>query len=299
MNLQSILSKLTVNEKTGQFDEATLKEIQDYISEALELKVAEKTDEIVKEKLEEEKERLLSIYEEKYEEYKQDITSKFSDFIDSILEEEFVIPEEIKEYARVGKLYEPIMEQFKKTFTIDNAIIEGEVKDTLKEALEEIESLENKVNESEAKYLELKESSREVALELHKRLTVEGLTESQQRKALAMLAEAKTKEEVDSKFEVIQEAIFGKEENTNLINEGVDNSKKPASTKTCVCPECGKEQEISEGACSLYHCQDCENVKLVDKGSEAKKPETKQVSESSDWEKLMSFYTDALRNNKI
>ncbi|NIQ07682.1 MAG: hypothetical protein GWO20_18795, partial [Candidatus Korarchaeota archaeon] len=102
-----------------------------------------KANEIAESKVEEalvsEKEKLVEEFEEKFEDYKEDVTSKFSNFVDGILEEEMVIPEKIVRYARLGELYEDLIDQFKVRLAIDEGLLDAEVKGMLGEAKEEIQ----------------------------------------------------------------------------------------------------------------------------------------------------------------
>ena len=84
------------------------------------------------ERLDLEKNYLVEIFTDKYEEYKNMITSRFSDFVDMVLDEELSIPD-------------------------DDRIVE-----ILKEAKTEILSLRNQVNELTGKNLDLLERNREL-----------------------------------------------------------------------------------------------------------------------------------------
>ncbi|MFA5396962.1 MAG: hypothetical protein WC346_13215, partial [Methanogenium sp.] len=78
---------------------------QTLLTEKLEMMIDVKAQEKSESILSEEKERLVEEYEAKFEEYKKDITSKFSDFVDSVLDEELEIPEKVLEFAKIGETY--------------------------------------------------------------------------------------------------------------------------------------------------------------------------------------------------
>jgi gas vesicle protein len=62
-------------------------EKQDAIKEKLDTLIEVKAKESVDEMLKVEKDKLIEQYEEKFDAYKEDITSKFSNFVDEILDE--------------------------------------------------------------------------------------------------------------------------------------------------------------------------------------------------------------------
>ena len=94
------------------------------MEEPIDVKARERADSL----LGEEKERLVTEYETKFEDYKKDITSKFSNFVDSVLDQELTIPEKVMEYARKGELYTDLVEQFKIRIGIDEGVLDEEAK---------------------------------------------------------------------------------------------------------------------------------------------------------------------------
>ena len=70
---------------------------QEALKEKLEVLIEAKAQEKVEVLVNEEKERLVTEFEDKFEGYKDEVFSKFSTFVDSILEEEMIIPEHIVE----------------------------------------------------------------------------------------------------------------------------------------------------------------------------------------------------------
>jgi hypothetical protein len=179
---------------------------QDAIKEKLDTLIEVKAQETVTELLKEEKDKLIEQYEEKFDAYKEDITSKFSNFVDEILESEMTIPDKVLEYARKGELYADLIEQFKVRLGVDEGLLDEEVKALLKEAKTEIQSLRKELDKNIAERLEIKSDATELAAELYLRNKCDGLTVEQTTHVLAMLEGVKDREEIDRKFEIIVEA---------------------------------------------------------------------------------------------
>lgn len=307
MDLKEILVKLKLNED-GQIDESVVQDIEKYISEAVDLKAKDMahsmTKEIVEPIVEEQKAELVKEYEEKFEDYKKMITERFSDFVDSVLDEELEIPDNIKEYARIGELYSNWINDFKKIAGIDEGAADEEAQNIIKEARDEITKLEEELNEKEAKILELKESGREIAAELYLRQKCDGLTESQRERALNLLEGISDRKIIDEKFEKIREILFNDElnEKKNSVAEDNNENKDNIKETICICPKCGKETTVTEGSCNLYNCPDCEDTKLIEKNEkEQKTTEVKENKETklTGFSYLLNEYVDILKNKKI
>lgn len=202
---------------------------QETIKEKLNTLIELKTKEVVDEKLQTEKEKLVEEYEEKFDAYKDDITSKFSNFVDEILDEQMVIPEKVLEYARKGELYADLIEQFKIRLGVDEGLLDEEVKGLLKEAKTEIQNLRTKLDENIAEKLEIKGDAQDLAAELYIRKKCDGLTVEQSGHVITMLEGAKDKDEIDRKFDVIVEAygkMNGDEEDDEKDDEDKNKKKK-------------------------------------------------------------------------
>ena len=211
-----------------KLNEDTQKEIKEKLQDIIEVKASEFSEG----KLQEEKNQLIEEYEEKFDEYKNDITGKFSNFVDSVLDEELTIPDKIVEYARKGELYSDLIEQFKTRLAIDEGLLDSEVKGLLKEAKEEIISLREDVDSKTAKELEYQSDAQELAAALYLRKKCDGLTEGQKNHVIEILEGITDKDEVDRKFKVVlstysddisesDEEIFEDEEG-NLFYIGED-----------------------------------------------------------------------------
>lgn len=188
---------------------------QEVIKEKLQALIEVKAQELLESKLDEEKQKLIEAYEEKFENYKEDITGKFSNFVDEILEQELQIPEKVLEYARKGELYADLIEQFKVRLGVDEGLLDEEVKALLKEAREEIVKLRDELNESISDKLQTKQDATELAAEVYLHRKTKGLTEGQKEHVLEMLDGVTDREEIDRKFDIIVEAYNGKNGNGN------------------------------------------------------------------------------------
>lgn len=201
-----------------KLDEAKQTELKEKLEQIIEVKAKEQVEPLFNE----EKERLMEEYEGKFEEYKKEITSKFSNFVDSILEEEFVIPEKIVEFARRGELYSELIEQFKVRLAIDEGLLDDEVKALLKEAKDEIVNLREKMDEATAEKLELEFDAQKLAAALYLREKCDGLTESQKTHVLTILGDVTDREEIDKKFDLVVETA----KNNNDDEDEDENGKK-------------------------------------------------------------------------
>lgn len=239
------LKKIYESLQLEKLDEAKQEEIKTYIQESIDLKAKE----MAEEKVEAEKEKLVEQFEEKFETYKEDITSKFSNFVDEILEQEMQIPEKIKKYAKIGERYEPIMEQLRVMMGIDEGSFDEEAKGLLKESAEEIERLEDKLNKTISEKLEIETDAQEMAAHIYLRKKCDGLTEAKREKIMKLLEDVKSKEEIDRKFKIIVEDF-------NLeVNE-----------KTMYCKDCGAEVDVDDDEST---CPECSG-NLTDKKPEKK-----------------------------
>jgi hypothetical protein len=196
---------------------------QEVIKEKLQTLIEVKGQELMESKLEDEKTKLVEAYEEKFETYKEDITGKFSNFVDEILEAEVKIPEKVLEFARKGELYADLIEQFKVRLGVDEGLLDEEVKALLKEAREEIVRLRDELNESISDKLQTKQDATELAAEVYLHRKTDGLTEGQKAHVLEMLDGISDREEIDRKFDVIVEAYNGKNGNGNGKGNGNGN----------------------------------------------------------------------------
>lgn len=143
--------------------------------------------------------------EEQFEEYKETIVSKFSDFVDHVITEEIAIPERVKEFARRGQIYEPIIEEFKTKIAIDQGLIDEEVKSILGEAKDKIIELEDRHNETYGENLELREELSKATVKAYLLEKCEDLTLDQKSFVKTVLGDADSVEEIDEKFDIVLE----------------------------------------------------------------------------------------------
>jgi hypothetical protein len=320
MKLEDILKELSVD----KLDEAKQTEIKTKLTELVDVKARERADLLLKE----EGQKLVKEYEEKFEEYKKDITTKFSSFVDSVLDEELDIPEKIITFARKGELYSELIEQFKIRLAIDEGALNAEVRQLLTEAKEEILKLKKETNELLGEKMELEKDAKLMAANLYLRKKCDGLTEAQRDKVLNLLSDISDKEELDRKFKyVLGEAdgddagVVGKDP----VTPGTETPKAEAFVNHCVCPKCGALAS-PKTECSVTACQHCnsmmkpvedmekaegeEAVGEVDEPGEISgrsnivaippmKIESVQPTPSGDEDENMKVWLKILRENKI
>lgn len=226
-----------LNEMLGidKLDEEKQTEITNYINEMVDLKAQE----LLEEKKQELKDELTESYETKFNEYKDEITSKFSNFVDDILEQEIYIPESVQEYARKGELYEEVMEKLKITMAIDEDVLNDEVKDILKEAKSEILTLKEKVNSLISEKNELKEDAVSLSANIYLRDKCDGLSESKKKSIMSLLEDVTDPKEIDKKFDILVNETFVNEETMECPNCGTKIEFDKESPETC--PECGHD----------------------------------------------------------
>lgn len=265
MTIEKILEMLGVE----KIDESKQTEVKEYLETIIETKTEELSQNKIEESLNEEKEKLVEEFEQKFEDYKEDVTSKFSNFVDSVLEEEMVIPEKIVKYARLGELYEDLIDQFKVRLAIDEGLLDEEVRNMLGEAKGEIESLRSEVNELTGTKLQLEKDSKDLATHIYLRKKCDGLTENQKTSVMGIL-EGSSKEIIDKKFDIIIESI-----NSNETKEKLDNVDESGDEK--------KKEVVEE----------------VIKKSKVESPEElkKEMNDSNN--SMMSQWKRMLRENKF
>lgn len=271
------LDKIYESLGIDKLDEEKQTEIKQYLDETIELKAKE----VAESKVEEEKEKLVEKYEEKFEEYKNDITTKFSDFVDDIMEKELQIPEKIKEYARIGEKYQPVMEQLITMMGIDQGKVDEQARNLLKESREEIVKLKDKVNELTNENMEVKADAKEMASNIYLRKKCDGLTEAKRERIMKLLEDVTDKDEIDRKFKIITEDYSG-------LNE-----------KTLYCKECDKEVEVNEDDDDAT-CPDCGGSLMSEKRGKSDDEldeDTKPVNE--DKGDIRSHWLNMIRENRF
>jgi len=289
--MEDILKALNVE----NLNEDQQKEIKEKLENIVDIKSRERADTL----LDTEKGELVEGYEAKFEEYKSDITSKFSNFVDTVLEEELVIPDKVKEFARKGELYSDIIEQFKTRISVDEGILNDEVKTLLGEARDEIIDLRDKADETTAENLELREDAKKFAANIYLREKCDGFTPDQTKKVLAMLGDVYNKDDIDTKFDIISDSIINLKEQDN---EEKDENK-------CKCPECGKTITTDKG-CKDVKCPDCDVALVPDKGEKDEegkngkgksevKDEAVDEDDKSPFQKMQGRWLNILKENRF
>lgn len=225
MELDKILEIL----KVEKLDEDSQTEVKTYLENLVEVKALELTEKKLdehKEELEElkekQKEELVSQYETLFEDYKEDIIGKFSNFVDSILDEEMQIPDNLVEYARKGELYHDLIEQFKARLAIDEGVLEQEVKDILSEAKDEIENLQQETNKLIAENLKFEADAKEMASYIYKVEKCADLSEDKKKVMLGLLDGLNEKNDIDKKFSSLLPLVLEKNEKEEKTDEKED-----------------------------------------------------------------------------
>ena len=258
-------------------------EAQGQVKERLETLIEVKAQELSSSKLQEAKEQLVESYETKFEEYKEDITSKFSNFVDSVLEEEMTIPDKVLEFAKKGELYHDLIEQFKIRLSVDEGLLDEEVKGLLKEAKAEILKLRGNLDETIAKQLETINDAQELAAELYLRRKCDGLTEGQKKRVLEMLSGIKDRAEIDRKFDIVLETYDSKKDKEEE-EEGEDHEDKET-----------KEEEDKEETEEEEEEEDKKDKKDVKEG----KNTDDGLNEDSPFKQHLNQYVKILKEGKF
>jgi len=229
------------------------------------------------------------LYESKFEEYKDSITSKFSTFIDGVLDEEMIIPEHIVEYARKGELYEDLIEEFKTRLRIDEGnFIEDEARELMAEAHDEIVRLSTELDESIDKNFSAEDILREARSEIIKHDLCDGLTFSQKKKVMGLLEGVTGVEDIYSKFEFITESLGilneedEDEDGEDEDEDGDKDEKKGDKKKDKEPDEDGDDKETNESR------------KNKGKGHREVITESKNASPLP-WDKLMEQWAGQLK----
>jgi len=256
---------------------------QTQVKERLETLIEVKAQELSSSKLQEAKEQLVESYETKFEDYKEDITSKFSNFVDSVLEEEMSIPDKVLEFAKKGELYHDLIEQFKIRLSVDEGLLDEEVKGLLKEAKGEILKLRGDLDESIAKQLETVNDAQELAAELYLRRKCDGLTEGQKKRVLEMLSGIKDRAEIDRKFDIVLETYEDKKEE----EEDKEDKEEEEEDKE----EEDKEDDDKE--------EEEEDDKKDKKDSKEGKKTDESLSEDSPFKQHLNQYVKILKEGKL
>jgi len=278
-----------------KLDESKQSELKETLQTVVDLKSDELAESKVSELLKEEKEKLVEEFETKFDTYKNNITSKFSNFVDGVIDEEMIIPENVIKYAKLGELYQDLIEQFKVRLAIDENVINDEVKSMLSEAKDEIISLRKILDEKTGTVLELEEDASEMAAQLYIRKKCDGLTESQKTKVINLLGDEVIKENIDKKFNTIMESL-------KLLSEEDADGDDDGDTFEAECPECGNKETLKEG--DDMKCPECgkqmKKVEKKDDGDDKKKNESKSKSKTSlnegnAWATYRNIWIDSLK----
>ena len=272
-----------------KLDESNQTQIKDKLDTLIEMKATELSDS----RLSEEKDKLVGEYEDKFDEYKDDITSKFSNFVDSVLDEEMTIPAEVLEFAKKGELYHDLIEQFKTRLSVDEGLLDEEVKGILKEAKDKIIELEGQVNKITESNLELKVDAQELAASLYIREKCDGLTEAQKAQVLPVLEGITDREEIDKKFNLIVEM--------SKLDEEDDDDKKKKKDDDDEDEDDDKKKKKDDDDDEDEDEDDDKKKKDEGRGFKEVGKKKKKIDESTDgpFAEFLNSYVDVLKKNRI
>lgn len=286
-----------------KLDESKQEDLKDTLKTVIDVKANELAESKVEGLLETEKSKLKEEYESKFDEYRDGLTAKFSNFVDSVLDEEMVIPENVVKYAKQGELYHELIEQFKTRLAIDEGMISDEVRDMMKEAKEEIESLRAKLDESTGTNLDLEQDASEMAAQLYIREKCDGLTESQKKNVISLLGDEIIKENIDKKFSVIVGTLGVKINESDDEEEGDDDDDKGEDkTFEMACESCGNKETVKEEA-SEMECPECGKTmkpskeKVEEGHSEVETDQSLNESEKTPWETYKGVWLNGLKSS--
>jgi len=265
-----------------KLNEDTQAQLKDKLSAIIEIEAKKQ----LESSLDEEKTRLVEEYEAKFETYKSEITGKFSNFVDTVLEDELDIPDQIQEFAKKGQLYNDLIEQFKVRIGVDQGLLDEEVKGLLKEAKDEILDLRGNADSAIAKELELKEDAQNMAAELYLYKKCEGLTESQRKQVFDILGGVTDTSEIDNKFQIISDS----ERFDPVPNKDAEAKKALAKSKIKGDPK-KNEKQVQE---------DDDKDDLDGKGkTEIDDPDDKLTEDNSPFAAFKKQYLQVLQENKV
>ena len=271
-----------------KLDESKQSELKETLQTVIELKAQEIAEAKVSDLVKDEKEKLVEEYEAKFDEYKGSVTSKFSSFVDNVLDEEMVIPENVIKYAKLGELYHDLIEQFKVRLAIDEGMIDAEVQKMMKESKTEIEDLRKKVDSDTGKIMDLEADASEMAAKLYIQEKVSGLTESQKQKVVTLLGDEIIKENIDKRFDTIVESL-------NLLEgDDDDDDDDDGDTFDAVCEDCGNKETLKED--DDMKCPECggKMAKAKEKTNENKNPK-KPLNENGPLAAYKNIWLNALK----
>jgi len=285
-----------------RLDESKQEELKETLKTVIEVKASEIAESKVEGLLDTEKTKLKEEYENKFDEYRDGLTSKFSNFVDTVLDEEMVIPENVIKYAKQGELYHELIEQFKTRLAIDEGMISDEVREMLREAKNEIEDLRKKVDESTGMNLDLEQDASEMAAQLYIREKCDGLTESQKKRVISLLGDEIIKENIDKKFSIIVETLGVITEDDDGDEDGDgDGDGDEDMTYEMACESCGNKETVKDELDEM-ECPECGKTmkpdKKVEEGhSEVKTKRSLNESDKTPWETYKGIWLKGIKGS--
>lgn len=159
------------------------------------------------------------------EDYKESLTEKISSYLESELQN--LIPENLVEAQAKVEAYEPIVEQVKSVFKGYGVEVDSEAHSVLKEAKEEILSIQKSYDSIVAEKLKLEEKTAELLAKYVLKEKCDGLTESQTSK-INVIFKGSSVEEIEEKFESVADLIISEgssaDDDSDSAADGVDGA---------------------------------------------------------------------------
>ena len=295
MDLTKILEKLGVQ----ALDESAKADVTKFITEMIDLKSKERAKELSEEVLAEEKTKLVEDFEAKFADYKEEVLSKWSDFVDGVIEEEVKIPENVLEFAKYGEQYKPIMDKIRMSLAIDEGTVDSEAKKLLGEAKAEIEKLRTKVNSLMKENMEIKEDAKSMAVHIHLRKKCDGLTEAQKKTVMDMLGDLTSVAQINEKFDFVVENFLLIEKKGKKKKDDDDDDEKGCDSDNDADDEPNGDEDkkgfdVDKKGTDGDDMEKSSKEAKKDKKGQKAKESGKGLSESADlpsnWDKLMENY---------
>lgn len=192
------------------------------------------------------KEGTLEDAKKAIEEYKESLTEKISSYLESELQN--LIPENLVEAQAKVEAYEPIVEKVKSVFKGYGVEVDSEAHSVLKEAKDEILSLQKSYDSIVADKLKLEEKTAELLAKYILKEKCDGLTESQTSK-INIIFKGSTVEEIEEKFESVADLIIS--EGSSVVEEEEGKGEGEGKGTTVVEESAGSAAVLEEDENSL------------------------------------------------
>lgn len=204
----------TVVEETVKFKESYTQQKDKEVSD-----LKEQLQTLVLEEAKSFKSKQDAVLVEEVKNFRSELTEKVSDYIEAKLSE--VIPSEIMESATKLAVLEPLVGGIMESFTKNFVKLDTSSYKLIKEAKDEIASLQTQLQEKAKLEVKIKKEKQDVERALKVATLTEGLTQVQKVNAVKLL-EGVENEQLETKFKQIRDIV---------INESVEKKEVPVVKK--------------------------------------------------------------------